>query len=87
MTKVYHELHPGQITVLKNPTEENVVGFLQNIVGIPNPNPKNALAGVHKARLSWGEATDEMIEESKKWLAENGYSPTPSPYAVREDSQ
>jgi hypothetical protein len=32
------------------------------------------LATVHKARLQWLDATDEMITESKHWLLTNGYA-------------
>jgi hypothetical protein len=31
------------------------------------------LASVHKARLQWLDATDEMLIESKAWLLANGY--------------
>jgi hypothetical protein len=31
------------------------------------------LAGVHKARLQWLDATDAMIAESKAWLEANAY--------------
>ena len=35
-----------------------------------------ALASVHKGRLQWIDATDEMIAESLKWLADHGYENT-----------
>lgn len=82
MNKVYYELPPERIALLKNPTEEGAVKFIRDSLHIPNPNPKNALAGLHKARLSWNGSSPEMIEESKKWLVDNGFSPTPSPYVV-----
>jgi hypothetical protein len=34
------------------------------------------LATVHKARLQWLGATDEMIIESLRWLADNDYATT-----------
>jgi hypothetical protein len=45
--------------------------------GRPNPvRPDVPLATVHKARLQWLDATDEMIAESMAWLQANGYETT-----------
>jgi hypothetical protein len=45
--------------------------------GLPNPTrPTVPLATVHKARLQWLDATDEMIAESMKWLLDHGYKTT-----------
>jgi hypothetical protein len=46
---------------------------------VSNNLPKPArfdvpLATVHKARLQWLDATDEMLAESKYWLLTNGYA-------------
>jgi hypothetical protein len=42
--------------------------------GHPNPvRPDVPLATVHKARLQWLDATDEMIAESMAWLQANDY--------------
>jgi hypothetical protein len=39
-------------------------------------HPTVPLAAVHKARLQWLEATDEMLAESGKWLEDNNYELT-----------
>ena len=45
--------------------------------GHPDPeHPTVPLATVHKARLQWLDATDEMIAESMAWLQANGYETT-----------
>lgn len=45
--------------------------------GLPDPvRPTVPLATVHKARLQWLDATDEMITESMAWLAAHDYAPT-----------
>lgn len=31
------------------------------------------LAALHRARMNWLDATDEMLEESDRWLSERGY--------------
>jgi len=87
MGRIYYELSADKIDCLRNPTTEKAMKFWpHDLLGSPKTETA-ALAGVHKARLVWSGSTKKMIRESKKWLAENGYSPTPSPYAVREDSQ
>jgi len=63
--------------LFKNPTVETAKkywedsGFKQDWV-----RPDVPLAAVHKARLQWLEATDEMINESMEWLFVNGYENT-----------
>jgi hypothetical protein len=45
--------------------------------GLPTPARFDVpLATVHKARLQWLDATDEMIIESMRWLLDNGYETT-----------
>jgi hypothetical protein len=42
--------------------------------GLPAPKrPDVPLAAVHKARLQWLDATDEMLTESMAWLASHDY--------------
>jgi hypothetical protein len=63
--------------VFRNPTIEIArkywedSGFKQDWVRDDVP-----LAAVHKARLQWLEATDEMIAESMEWLFVHGYENT-----------
>lgn len=80
MTKIYHELHPDNIAILRNPTAEGAMRQLKKQLGFEPSSPRVTLAAVHKARLLWSGSTSEMIEESKRWLVDNGFSPTLSPY-------
>ena len=48
-----------------------------NESGFPEPvHPLVPLAAMHKARLQWLDATDEMLAESKEWLKANDYGVT-----------
>jgi hypothetical protein len=48
-----------------------------NKQGLPTPLRFDVpLATVHKARLQWLDATDEMLTESVAWLLANGYETT-----------
>lgn len=42
----------------------------------PWAKPDVPLAMVHKGRLQWLDATDEMLAESIAWLEANGYKTT-----------
>ena len=59
--------------VFRNPTMENVKQLWRDIGQDVTPNPTNIMAGVHKARLQWKHATDEMRQESIKWLEDHGF--------------
>lgn len=68
--------------VMMNPTLENAtewVRYNEQRMGMP-PMPFKRetvpLAAVHKARLQWLHATDEMLKESLKWLTEHSYRTT-----------
>ena len=62
--------------LFRNP---NIVDATAWWVSEGHPNPVRLdvpLATVHKARLQWLDATDEMIAESMAWLQANGYKTT-----------
>jgi hypothetical protein len=45
--------------------------------GFPPPVAEDVpLGALHKARLQWLEATDEMLAESVQWLKDHGYEGT-----------
>lgn len=63
--------------VLRNPTQENALalwkrGEVSRTLGTP-ADQLVPLAGVHKARFLWRDATPAMLDESEKWLKEHGY--------------
>jgi hypothetical protein len=41
-------------------------------LGLP-VTPDVPLAGLHKARIVWPDATDEEVQASRAWLAEHGF--------------
>jgi hypothetical protein len=45
----------------------------ETMSNIPPHDPLVPLAACHKARLQWLDATDDMLAQSKLWLAENGF--------------
>jgi hypothetical protein len=62
--------------LFKNPTEEAALKYWKEN-HLPEPlHPSVPLAAVHKGRLQWLDATDEMLTESKIWLTANGYDIT-----------
>ena len=61
--------------LFRNPTAEDALAYWDT-QGLPAPaNPDVPLASVHKARLQWLEATDEMLAESLAWLREHNFQP------------
>ena len=63
--------------LFRNPTLEGAKAFYeQGGLEIDWARPDVPLAALHKARLQWLDATDEMLEESKEWLRVHDYKPT-----------
>lgn len=62
--------------VFRDPTYENAMQYWDyGKMGMPLDKDV-PLAGVHKARLLWTEATEEMKQESREWLAAHGFKET-----------
>ncbi len=65
-----------RIVMLRNPTAEDANEWWMS-QGFPPPSrPDVPLAAVHKGRLQWLEATNNMLKESADWLVAHGYEPT-----------
>jgi hypothetical protein len=63
--------------LFRNPTAANVRKYRASNMIFPGSSPiEVAMAAVHKARLQWLDATDEMIIESTAWLRARGYETT-----------
>jgi hypothetical protein len=60
--------------LLRNPTAEAALDFAPPPPGGWLDREFGPLAAVHKARLQWLDATDEMLAESLAWLKEHGYN-------------
>jgi hypothetical protein len=59
--------------LFRNPTAEAARTFAPEPPGGWSDRKWGPLAAVHKARLQWLGATDEMLEESVKWLKDHDY--------------
>jgi hypothetical protein len=59
--------------IFANPTYEAAMEFWDyGKMGVPT-DKEVVLAGVHKARIHWPDATEEQRVESRAWLADNGF--------------
>jgi hypothetical protein len=62
--------------VFANPTLEAARAFWDS-QGFPPPVAEDVpLGALHKARLQWLDATDEMLVESQNWLESHQYRAT-----------
>lgn len=59
--------------LFRNPRATAAREFWEEYGNPPPADPSVPLAAVHKARLQWLDATDEMIIESMNWLLARGY--------------
>jgi hypothetical protein len=51
----------------------------QRLLGEPlNDKPFVALAGAHKARIRWPDATKKQVKASRAWLRAHGYLTNPA---------
>jgi hypothetical protein len=77
MEKTIEEYIKKRDELFRNPTLEAATEFFKGRdIGGNYARLDVPLASVHKARLHWIEATDEMLEESKRWLIDHKYDPT-----------
>jgi hypothetical protein len=74
--KEIQEFNRKRNELFRNPTLEAATAHLKEM-GITGFEREDVpLATVHKARLQWLEATNQMITESIAWLKEHGYETT-----------
>jgi hypothetical protein len=60
--------------LFRNPNTIDALAWWAESMGNVAPvDPLVPFAAVHKARLQWLDATDDMLAQSKLWLAENGF--------------
>jgi hypothetical protein len=62
--------------LFRNPTEEAAREWWHKNGYPPPVSPSVPLASVHKGRLQWLDATDDMLCESRDWLIDHGYNVT-----------
>jgi hypothetical protein len=77
-------ISPEKVRALRNldnmSNEEGNALFLQwwpqRLLGEPlTDKPYVCLAGAHKARIRWPDATKKQVQASKRWLRAHGYRP------------
>jgi hypothetical protein len=56
-----------------NPSDEAARAWWASEGYAPPAHPDVPLATVHKARLQWLDATDDMLSESRAFLFDHGY--------------
>jgi hypothetical protein len=59
--------------LFRNPNAINAIAWWHQNTDEAPLDEQIALAAVHKARLQWLDATDEMIAESMAWLEANEF--------------
>ena len=61
--------------LFRQPDNADVMAWWCEEMGSVEPvDPLVPMAALHKARLQWLDATNDMLEQSKLWLVENGFS-------------
>ena len=59
--------------LFRNPSDEAACAWWASEGYAPPLHPTVPLATVHKARLQWLDATDDMLAESRAFLFDHGY--------------
>ena len=60
--------------LFRNPSDEGACALWTSEGYGPPAHPAVPLATVHKARLQWLDATDDMLAESRVFLFDHGYA-------------
>jgi len=76
MDKELETLFAERDALFRNPRAREARLWWEKSGNPPPVDPTVPLATVHKARLQWLGATDEMIIESMNWLLARGYETT-----------
>lgn len=70
-----HAHNEKRNALFRNPNDEDVLAWWAMEMGnVPPVDPLVPMAALHKARLQWLDATDTMLEQSKLWLVEHGFT-------------
>ncbi len=64
--------------LFRNPSDERARAWWTSEGYAPPMHPTVPLATVHKARLQWLDATDDMLAESRAFLFDYGYQGVPN---------
>ena len=74
--KELREYNERRDALFRNPTTEGAVALLKEMGVTQFDRDDVPLATVHKGRLQWLGATNEMITESIAWLKDHDYETT-----------
>jgi hypothetical protein len=73
MKQTLDEYLAAREALFRNPSDEGVRAWWTSEGYAPPAHPTVPLATVHKTRLQWLDATDDMLTESRAFLFDHGY--------------
>src|SRR5271166_3189208 len=73
MKQTLNEYLAAREALFRNPSDERARVWWTSEGYAPPMHPTVPLATVHKARLQWLDATDDMLAESRAFLFDYGY--------------
>ena len=77
MKQTLDEYLAAREALFRNPSDERARALWTSEGYAPPAHPTVPLATVHKTRLQWLDATDDMLAESRAFLFEHGYGAIP----------
>ncbi len=78
MNQTLDEYLAAREALFRNPSDEEARAWWTS-EGYPPPiHPTVPLETIHKARLQWLDATDDMLAESRAFLFDHGYGAVPN---------
>ena len=78
MKQTLNEYLAAREALFRNPSDERARAWWTSEGYAPPMHPTVPLATVHKARLQWLDATDDMLAESRAFLFDYGYQGVPN---------
>ena len=77
MKQTLDEYLAARKALFRNPSDEGARAWWASEGCPPPTHPTVPLETVHKARLQWLDATDDMLAESRAFLFDHGYGAIP----------
>ncbi len=78
MKQTLDEYLAAREALFRNPSDEGARAWWMSEGYAPPTHPDVPLETVHKARLQWLDATDNMLAESRAFLYDHGYEAVPN---------
>jgi hypothetical protein len=73
MKQTLNEYLAAREALFRNPSDERARAWWTSEGYAPPTHPDVPLATIHKGRLQWLDATDDMLAESRAFLFDHGY--------------